>query len=577
MSLASVGSAARRAAASATASSGCLGGGGLRRLGVGVLGGRGRGCGSGVLEQMLGIIGREGVRLDWRAPLGERAGHEAPEAPHQAAQAAAWRKPGAQEVVEAERQERLQGNQAADTRDLQQWFRQLGMAPYDLGVGCADIFATLAGALPILYFGTRATGLKLNLTKVVLIRVMGGTEEHLQEILVDVGFLPLSFSIVKSGKHLGIIIGQDGHLDSWIAPTVKCISRARSIKHLALGLAKDTEEPRGGMHDVVSGVCALGQRLAAAEAAMAEPAKSRQRERRSSQGDVRLPEPIASWQDATDRRYLDQALAGKLQAAGLERPTLIQRHALPIISHQSGRYDLIASAQTGSGKTFAFVIPSVARLILQGAISRPFFAGPHAQGSPLLLLLSPTRELAVQTSKEAEVMTSGTKLVTNCVYGGESTKTQVDKITRAQTDILCATPGRLCDLIDINKLSLSFVQCCVLDEADQMLSLGLEQQVEEVFYGRDLPQPNHGRQTLLFSATMPQKIRDMTPRILRQDRHREFDHRQVRGGDQGGSCSSIRQIVKYVEDNQKMQAVLMDLQDTCGRSQGRQRAAQARS
>eukprot|EP00959_Pyramimonas_sp_CCMP1952_P235898 4930010-Pyramimonas_sp.AAC.1 len=91
----------------------------------------------------------------------------------------------------------------------------------DLGVGCADVFTTLAAALPILNFGTRASGLKLNLSKTVVIRVLSATDEYIQRKLLDAGFMPRSFRVVQSGKHLGIILGQSGHLDSWIAPTTK--------------------------------------------------------------------------------------------------------------------------------------------------------------------------------------------------------------------------------------------------------------------------------------------------------------------------------------------------------------------
>lgn len=269
-----------------------------------------------------------------------------------------------------------------------------------------------------------------------------------------------------------------------------------------------------------------------------------------------LPEPISSWQEACERKYLNESLAGKLRAAGLERPTPIQRHALPVIAHEFGKYDLIASAQTGSGKTFAFVIPTIARLVLQGAIPRPYFPGTMAQGSPLLLMLSPTRELAMQTSKEIEVLTKGTKLVSMCIYGGESQKLQIQRLSEGQIDILCATPGRLIDLIDCSKLSLSFIQCVVLDEADQMLDLGLEIMCQEILTGRDMPDPSSGRQTLLFSATMPQKIRDLCPKILREKSVANLTVGRY-SNDKGGSCESIRQIVKFVPDEAVRQSVLL--------------------
>mmetsp|Transcript_87193 Transcript_87193/g.244669 ORF Transcript_87193/g.244669 Transcript_87193/m.244669 type:complete len:765 (+) Transcript_87193:41-2335(+) len=259
-----------------------------------------------------------------------------------------------------------------------------------------------------------------------------------------------------------------------------------------------------------------------------------------------LPEPIKSWQDAVNKNLLNKALLDKLQAAGLKRPTPIQRHAVPIISHQSGYHDMIALAQTGSGKTFAFVIPTVARLVMQGAMPRPFFPG-KSPGCPLMLALSPTRELAMQTSKEIEVLTKGTSLSQICVYGGESLKFQQQRIEKAQIDILCATPGRLIDLIDSGKISLSFIQSVVLDEADQMLEQSLEIMCAEILTGRDMPDPKSGRQTLLFSATMPQKIRDMCPKILRTERIANLTIGHY-GDNQGGSCSSIKQLLRWAPD-----------------------------
>jgi len=274
-----------------------------------------------------------------------------------------------------------------------------------------------------------------------------------------------------------------------------------------------------------------------------------------------LPNPIADWQEGVDRKYLNKALLDKLQAAGLKRPTLIQRHAVPIIMHAQGHWDMIASAQTGSGKTFAFVIPTVSRLVVEGAMPRPFFPGASAQACPLVLVLSPTRELAMQTNKEIEVMTKGTALIPLCLYGGESLAFQQKKLVTRQTDIICATPGRLCDLVDAGKISLSFIQSVVLDEADQMFEQSLEIMCTEILTGRDMPEPA-GRQTLLFSATMPQKVRDLCPRLLKPIASGQTANLTVGHytNDKGGSCASIKQILRWVpEEHQRMMAMVQDL------------------
>jgi len=273
-----------------------------------------------------------------------------------------------------------------------------------------------------------------------------------------------------------------------------------------------------------------------------------------------LPEPILDWQAAVDRKLLNKSLMEKLQTAGLKRPTLIQRHAVPIIGHKSGHYDMIASSQTGSGKTFAFVIPTVARLLVEGANGRPFFPGTMAQAQPLILVLSPTRELAMQTNKEIDVMTKGSNLIPLCIYGGESLKFQMQKLVDRQTDIICATPGRLIDIIDAGKISLSFVQSVILDEADQMMAQSLEIMCAEILVGRDMPPPD-SRQTLLFSATMPQKIRDLVPKILRQEPGRTANLTVGHyNEDKGGACASIKQVLRWVpEEHQRAQAMVGDL------------------
>lgn len=274
-----------------------------------------------------------------------------------------------------------------------------------------------------------------------------------------------------------------------------------------------------------------------------------------------LPDPVTDWDNAIERKFLNKSLKDKLETNGLKRPTVIQRHTIPIVMHENGHYDLIASAQTGSGKTFGFVIPTVARLIVQGANPRPFFPGPMAQASPLVLVLSPTRELAMQTVKEVEVLTKGTSLRCLALYGGESLKFQQSKLVESQTDIICATPGRLIDLIDANKLSLTFIQSVVLDEADQMLEQKMEVMCQEVLTGRDMP-PTSDRQTLLFSATMPQKIRDMCPKILRHNTNHTANITVGHyGEDKGGGCSNIKQILRWIPDERdRVGAMCQDLQ-----------------
>jgi len=282
-----------------------------------------------------------------------------------------------------------------------------------------------------------------------------------------------------------------------------------------------------------------------------------------------LPEPINSWRDACERKLLNPSSVQKLHAAGLKRPTLIQRHALPIVGNQPEHYDMIAQAQTGSGKTFAFVIPTIARLIMQGCPPRPFFPGANGQACPAVLVLSPTRELAIQTCKEMQVLTKGTKLTLMSIYGGETIKETSKRVESEPTDIICATPGRLIALLDVTKLSLAYVQTMILDEADQMLEQGLEIMCADILVGRDMPAPSSGRQTLLFSATIPQKIRDLCPQILRQQRTANLSIGHY-ADDKGGSCESITQIVRWSPDEkQRVWDLISDLRRHWDRKKGR--------
>merc|ERR1719265_1442426 len=229
-----------------------------------------------------------------------------------------------------------------------------------------------------------------------------------------------------------------------------------------------------------------------------------------------IPEPIKQWQDAVDRKLLTKELMDQLIVEGMPGPTQIQQWCVPIIA-QKRRPDVLASAQTGSGKTFAFVIPIVSNMVRQGPVMRPYFPGLTAQAGPLAVILSPTRELTIQTGKEILCLTKGLKGITIkalSIYGGESMKQQLAAVEKSQYEIICATPGRLVDSVDGGKLTLMFVQTIVLDEADKMCDQGMDQHIKEIMMGRDLPQIGQ-RQTCLFSATFPPQVKAFCNDLLR--------------------------------------------------------------
>jgi superfamily II DNA/RNA helicase len=190
-----------------------------------------------------------------------------------------------------------------------------------------------------------------------------------------------------------------------------------------------------------------------------------------------------------------------LTAAGITAAFPIQTLALPIAL---AGHDIIGQARTGTGKTLAFGIPLLHRL------GQPADRRPLAPGA---LVVVPTRELAIQVAKDLQTAgrTSATRVLT--VYGGRAYEPQIEAL-RAAVDVVVGTPGRLLDLVRQRHLDLSDVATLVLDEADKMLDLGFLPDVERIL---QLTPP--GRQTMLFSATMPGEVVTLARRHLKQPMH----------------------------------------------------------
>jgi ATP-dependent RNA helicase RhlE len=189
---------------------------------------------------------------------------------------------------------------------------------------------------------------------------------------------------------------------------------------------------------------------------------------------------------------LSQPVLQALDMKGYNTPTPIQSQAIPPVL--KGR-DLLGIAQTGTGKTAAFMLPSIDRL---READRPI---PFK--SCRMLVLAPTRELAVQIADSAKDYGALAGLKVQCIVGGTSVGKDRNKLHRG-TDILVATPGRLLDLIDQKALNLNGIEVLVLDEADQMLDLGFIHALRKI---RELAPKD--RQTLFFSATMPKAIKEL--------------------------------------------------------------------
>src|SRR6516165_6552426 len=192
---------------------------------------------------------------------------------------------------------------------------------------------------------------------------------------------------------------------------------------------------------------------------------------------------------------LEPGLVRAVAEKGYATPTPIQCAAIPAVL--AGR-DVLAGAQTGTGKTAAFVLPILQRL--------------HApQGcAPRALVLAPTRELAAQVAESARSYGRHSALRSAVIFGGVSEKPQIEAL-RAGCDLLIATPGRLLDLAGQRALDLGAIRCCVLDEADRMLDMGFIHDIRRIL--KLLPRE---RQNLMFSATYSHDIRGLAAGLLRE-------------------------------------------------------------
>lgn len=212
---------------------------------------------------------------------------------------------------------------------------------------------------------------------------------------------------------------------------------------------------------------------------------------------------------------------------GLLRPTPIQAQGIPQI--MAGR-DLLGLAQTGTGKTAAFGLPMLTRILAHG--KRP------APKTVRALILAPTRELATQISDNLMAYAAGAPVRIFRVVGGASINVQSEKLARG-VDILIATPGRLLDLLDRRALTLEETKFLVLDEADQMLDIGFIHALRKI--ARLIPQD---RQTLLFSATMPKLMEELAASYL-------TDPVRVQVAPPGKAVEKIDQGVHFTTQGEK--------------------------
>ena len=228
---------------------------------------------------------------------------------------------------------------------------------------------------------------------------------------------------------------------------------------------------------------------------------------------------------------LAEPILRALETKGYSDPTPIQRQAIPALLE--GR-DLLGIAQTGTGKTAAFALPSLHRLAADLKGNQP--------AACRMLVLSPTRELAAQIAENMRGYAKYLNLSVQCVFGG----LPVGKQARALVpgcDVLVATPGRLLDLIEQRALTLRHVEIFVLDEADQMMDLGFIVPLKRV--AKMLPE---NRQSLFFSATMPKAIADLGKQFINNPV-------RVEVAPQATTAERVEQFVTHVNQAEK-QALL---------------------
>ncbi|XP_024919347.1 DEAD-box helicase 3 X-linked a isoform X4 [Cynoglossus semilaevis] len=263
------------------------------------------------------------------------------------------------------------------------------------------------------------------------------------------------------------------------------------------------------------------------------------------------PPHIESFHDVD----MGEIIMGNINLTRYTRPTPVQKYAIPIIK---AKRDLMACAQTGSGKTAAFLLPVLSQIYtegpgdaLQAAKSSGQENGRYGRRKqyPISLVLAPTRELALQIYDEARKFAYRSHVRPCVVYGGADIGQQIRDLERG-CHVLVATPGRLVDMMERGKIGLDYCNYLVLDEADRMLDMGFEPQIRRIVEQDTMP-PKGMRQTMMFSATFPKEIQ-----ILARDFLEDYIFLAV--GRVGSTSENITQKVVWVEELDK-RSFLLDL------------------
>ncbi|KAL1333862.1 hypothetical protein HN51_062737 [Arachis hypogaea] len=247
-----------------------------------------------------------------------------------------------------------------------------------------------------------------------------------------------------------------------------------------------------------------------------------------------VPKPIRMFHEA---RFPDYCLE-VIENLGFVEPTPIQAQGWPMAL--KGR-DLIGIAETGSGKTLSYLLPALVHVSAQPGLS-------HGDG-PIVLVLAPTRELAVQIQEEAQKFAGRANIRSTCIYGGAPKGPQIRDLQRG-VEIVIATPGRLIDMLEAQHTNLQRVTYLVLDEADRMLDMGFEPQIRKI-----VGQIRPDRQTLYWSATWPKEVEALARQFLRNA------YKVIIGSPELKANQSINQVVEVVTDAEKYNRLIRLLKE----------------
>lgn len=246
-----------------------------------------------------------------------------------------------------------------------------------------------------------------------------------------------------------------------------------------------------------------------------------------------VPRPVETFDEASFPQYV----LSEVKAQGFPRPTAIQSQGWPMAL--SGR-DVVGIAETGSGKTLTYCLPAIVHINAQ-----PLLAPGDG---PIVLVLAPTRELAVQIQAEITKFGKSSRIRNTCVYGGVPKGPQIRDLSRG-VEVCIATPGRLIDMLEAGRTNLRRVTYLVLDEADRMLDMGFEPQIRKI-----IGQIRPDRQTCMWSATWPKEVRQLASDFLN-------DYIQVNVGSLDLSANHrITQIIEVVSDFEKRDKMIKHLE-----------------